>query len=502
MSDENTSQHRTLDRAFVGGLAWTAGAKWVTQLVTWVSVLIAARLLSPSDFGLVEMAGFVGILTNVLAEFGIGSAVLQMRELNRRELSQLNTMALLFNSLAFVLSALASPWIATFFRSEQLRLLVIINSLAFFITGVQSIPQGLLQRDLDYRRLSLSEAAQAIVQAVVTTVSAFAGLGYWSLLTGPMAGKATSAAMTIFWKPVPFAIPRWAEIKRPMRFGIEIALSRLVNTAYVQADGIIVGRILGESSLGVYRMAMSLASAPADKVAMLVMRVTGPLFARIQDDIGLVRRYFLFISDALALSIFPLVFGLTTIAPGVVTLVLGPKWHDAILPMQWLAVFMALRTMNTLMTQVLTSLRFTAFLLWMSLVSVLVMPLAMIIGARWGVGAVAATWIIAAPITLLPPAAKLLRVVQSGWREYLGLLFPATIASSIMLVAVVWVQHATTSQAWPVTWSLVVQIAIGGVVYAGVLLIFYRPLVMRYVEFLLRIRSDRGAISATDIKIN
>jgi teichuronic acid exporter len=490
---------QTLDRAFVGGLAWTAGAKWITQLVTWGSVLIAARLLSPSDFGLMEMAGFVSILTGVLAEFGIGSAVLQMRELDRRELSQLNTMALLFNSLAFVLSALASPWIASFFHAEQLRRLVIINSLTFFITGVQSIPQGLLQRDLDYRRLSLAEAAQAIVQAVVTVVSAFAGLGYWSILFGPMAGKATSAAMAIFWKPVPFAIPRWSEIKSPMKFGIEVALTRLVNTAYLQVDGIIVGRMLGESSLGVYRLAMSLASAPADKVAALVMRVTGPLFAKIQDDLGLVRRYFLFISDALALSIFPLVLGLTAVAPGVVTVVLGSKWHDAILPMQWLAVFMALRTMNTLMAQVLTSLRFTTFLLWTSLLSVVVMPVAMIIAARWGLGAVAAAWVLAAPITLLPPAVKLLRVVRSGWREYLGLLFPATIASSIMLVAVVGGQHAMTSQAWSVTWSLVVQIAIGGVIYAGVLWTFYRPLVMRYAEFLLRIRRGSSAILATDI---
>ena len=213
MSGEAVSEHHKLDQAFVGGLAWTAGAKWVTQMVTWGSVLIAARLLSPADFGLMEMAGFVTILTNVLAEFGIGTAVVQMQELGRRELAQLNTLALLFNSAAFVIAALAAPWIAVFFRAEQLRVLVTVNSLGFFITAIQSIPLGLLQRDMDYRRLSLAEAAQAIVQAFVLVGSALGGLGYWSLLLGPMAGKATSALITLIWKPVPFAIPHWAEIK-------------------------------------------------------------------------------------------------------------------------------------------------------------------------------------------------------------------------------------------------------------------------------------------------
>ncbi len=497
MSAEGVSQHRTLDRAFVGGLAWTAGAKWVTQLVTWVSVLVAARLLSPSDFGVVEMAGFVFIVTNVLAEFGIGTAVVQMRELDRRALSQLNTLALLFNSAAFAISALSAPLIASFFHSDQLKLLVVVNSLAFFITAVQSIPQGLLQRDLDYRRLSLSEAAQAFVQAIVTIAAAVAGLGYWSLLAGPMAGKLTSAIMTMVWKPVPFAIPRWAEIKKPLRFGIEIALSRLVGTAYLQADGIIVGRMLGESALGTYRLAMSLASAPAEKIAMLIMRVTGPLFARVQDDPKLVRRYFLFISDALALSVFPLVLGLTVVAPDVVTVVLGPKWQAAIVPMQWLAIFMALRTMNTLMTQVLTSLRYTTFLLWMSILSFAVMPASFILAAHWGTSAVSAMWIAAAPITLLPPAVKLFRAIRTSWREYIGILLPAIVSSSVMLL-VVFAVRTVIPRHWPHQWSLAIQIAVGGLAYAGVLWTFYRPLVKRYIEFLVAMRRDRASAAIAD----
>ena len=275
---------------------------------------------------------------------------------------------------------------------------------------------------------------------------------------------------------------------------MEVALSRLAGTAYLQADGIIVGRMLGDSALGTYRLAISLASGPADKVAMLIMRVTGPLFAKIQDDATLIRRYFMFISDALALAIFPLVFGLAVVAPEVVSVVLGPKWQQAIVPMQWLAVFMAFRTMNTLMTQVLTSLRFTTFLLWMSIVSFLIMPASFAVAARWDTGAVAAAWMITTPVTMLPPALKLFRVIQSGIREYVQVLLPATIATAIMVLAVLGTRLFVISHFWPAFWSLSVQVVVGALAYAGVLLTFYRPRVMRYVQFILRVRSDRNAV--------
>lgn len=93
MSAEANHPGHQLDGAVAGGLAWTASAKTATQLITWLSAVIVARLLSPADFGLVSMAGFFANLTNVLAEFGLGSAALQMPELDSDVIAQLNTIS-------------------------------------------------------------------------------------------------------------------------------------------------------------------------------------------------------------------------------------------------------------------------------------------------------------------------------------------------------------------------------------------------------------------------
>jgi teichuronic acid exporter len=493
MSEESAPPPRKLDVEFVGGLAWTAGAKGVTQAVTWLATLIAAHMLSTADFGLVAIAAIVGTLTNMLAEFGIGIAVLHMLELDRRVLAQLNTVSLIFCSTAFGFSVLIAPYFASFYRSDQLRMLVIINSLGFFITAVQAVPLGLMQRDMDYRRLSMAESLSVIVQAVATVGSVFAGLGYWSLVTGPLAGKATGAGITAYWKPVGFAWPRWNSVRVHMRFGMEVALSRIASTAYSQSDGLIIGKMLGDSALGAYQMAMTVAQAPAEKIGQLIMRVAGPLFAKIQEDRTLVRRYFLFITDALALSIFPLVFGMAVVAPEMVDAVLGPKWQAAILPLQWLAIFTAMRTMNGLMTQVLTSLRFTTYSLWISILSFVVMPVSFFFAAHWGAGAVAATWTLTAPLLMLPPALKLFREINCTIWDYLRILAPALVGSAVMVAGVLVLKKTVLPAAWLPIWRLAIEVSLGGFLYAGILFAFYRPLMMRYIQFFLRLRKDKDA---------
>ena len=152
MTPDKLEDRRNLDVGFAGGLAWTAGAKWATQVFTWAAAIAVARLLSQTDVGIGAIAGIFFGLTNVLAEFGVGTAVLHMPELDRRTLGQLHLFSLLFCAGIFALSIAAVPGMAWFFKSYHV-VFFIANNAAFLITGIQAVPMGLLQRDMDYRRL-------------------------------------------------------------------------------------------------------------------------------------------------------------------------------------------------------------------------------------------------------------------------------------------------------------------------------------------------------------
>ena len=494
MSPEAPSTVRGLDRTLVGGLAWAAGAKSATQFLTWAFTLITAHRLSPTDFGLVNMAGFINVLTGALAEFGMGQAVLQMPELESGTVAQLNTACAAICLGAYGLLVLVAPLIAAFFKSDQLRILVIVNSLGLIITGLQSVPNGLLEKDLDYRRLSVCESVTTLVQAAVTVGLAFGGFAYWSLVAGALAGRIVGAALTFYWKPVPFALPRWKQVQAPMRLGAHIAVGRIAFMAYAMSDGVIVGRMLGGAALGAYQMAMALANAPAEKIGLLVMRVTGPLFARVQKDDELVRRYVRIISESLSLSVFPMLLGLAVVAPDAVRVLLGPKWNAVVGPIRWLAVFMCARTLSTLFAQVLNSLRHTRFNMCVSLVSFLVMPAAFFVASRWGTTAVAASWLLLSPVTVFSLAAKLLGAIRLRYRDYLGVLAPALAGCAVMVAAALAVHAGVGILGVPAIARLSVQVASGGAAYLGFLWVFHRERLNRYIRFLLGLRRGSAAL--------
>jgi len=491
MSPSQYEEQRKLDARFAGGLAWTAGAKWATQILTWGSTLVIARILFPADVGIAEIAGIFTSITNVLAEFGIGTAVLHMPDLNRRTLDQLHLFSFLLCTGIFGLAVLGAPLLAMFFRSDHVAFFA-ANNVCFLLTGMQAVPFGLLQRDMDYRRLSLVEALTVSVQAVVTVLAALAGLRFWSLFAGGLAGRIAATALICYWKRLSFAWPRWADIRRPVEMGRHVAISRVTSASCGMADSIIVGRMLGESALGTYRMAMNLASAPAEKISSLIMRTASPLFANVMDDVPLVRRYYLIIAEFLSLSVMPLMLGLVMVAPQAVLVVLGPRWVAATAPLQWLGLFMIVRVLGVLAEQVLVSQRLTRFTMRISIVNFVVMITAFIVAAHWkGSTGVAAAWIVLSPVTILPLLIILLHKITLPVRQYAAALLPAVAGSAVMGLAIWILNRQLSSLHLAVQVSLPVLVAAGGLVYAGFILSLFRGRIVRYTNFLSNLRRGK-----------
>ena len=117
-----------LDRSLASGVAWTAAAKWSTQVLSWASLIAIAHLLSPSDFGLVGMAAiYLGLIT-IISEFGVGTAVLTLRDLTNEQVAQLNSVSVIFGLAGFGIScAIAGP-LGKFFRAPKLPIVVIAMS--------------------------------------------------------------------------------------------------------------------------------------------------------------------------------------------------------------------------------------------------------------------------------------------------------------------------------------------------------------------------------------
>ncbi len=314
------------DRTLVRAVAWTGAGRWATQLLTWGSTIVVARILAPSDYGLFGMATIYLGLVALISEFGFGQAVITLREMSAKQIAQLNSLSIAAGALLLGISCAVAGPLGRFFHSPKLPPVVAVMSLSFLISGAQVVPDALLQRDLRFKLLASFDTVRAVFQAGTTVVLALLGSSYWSLALGSLAGAVVGAAMAVIARPHSFAWPRLKEIKHALKFSGDVLTARVAWYAYANSDFLVAGRILGQAPLGAYTVAWTIASTPVEKITNMISRVSPAFFSAVQDDKPHLRRYLLGITDGLSLLTFPASLGMALVADQFVRVVLGAKW--------------------------------------------------------------------------------------------------------------------------------------------------------------------------------
>ena len=471
-----------LDRVLLRGLAWTAAVKWLTQVFTWGTTVIVARLLLPSDYGLVGMAAIYINLFTLFSEFGIGTAVVTLQNLTEEQLSQLNSLSWFLGLLGFLISAAAAIPLGKFFRAPNLPLVVIILSSGFIVSGIRTVPYALLQKELRFKLLAVIEGVQGIVQGVVTLLLAFLGFGYWALVLGILSFSITPTCLTLIWRRHGFAIPKFSAIQKAIHYSRHILIGRLCWASYNDSDFVVAGRVLGQAPLGAYTLAWTLAHTPIEKLTTLVNRVTPSVFARIQTDTHALRRYLRNITGAAALIIFPLTIGLALVASEFVSLVLGPKWGAVVLPLQLLALHALVRSNVILLSPLLNVIGEERLVMWNSVIAMIVLPITFYIGSRWGTVGIAAGWVVIYPVVQLPLFFRTLRRIDLPGSEYLRALWPALSGCAAMALSIQGFKSFFKG-VLPLYVYFSLEIGCGIFAYGIVLILFHRNYLQGILQF-------------------
>lgn len=478
-----------LDRSLTRGVAWMGAVRWATQLVTWASTLIVVRLLSPEDYALVGLATiYLGIVT-MLSEFGIGATIVTLRHLTPSQHAQINSLAVLFGVASLLVSIPAAPILGWYFEAPGLPLVVVAMSSIFVITGVRSVPQAVLQRDMRFRDLALNDGLQAITLAAGSVLFAWLGFRYWTLVLSAVLGALLSTLGVLRLVRVPFERPQWSTIAGAVSFSRDTIVGRLAWYLYQNADFFVAQKVLGVASMGAYRVAWDLTSTPLEKITTLVGRVTPSVLSAAQNDAAALRRYLLRITESLALVTFPATIGMALVAHDLVPVVLGARWSGMIAPLQLLGIAAAIRSIAPILPQVLVVTGGNRFMMYVNLLGLLVMPVTFYEASRWGTAGIAAGWITAYPLLVLAPmAAVTFRRVGLTVGEYARALYPPVSAVVIMCAAVMGARQLHPL-GMPQPLALGADIATGAVAYAAALLLLHRK---RMLALVSRVR---GALS-------
>jgi PST family polysaccharide transporter len=469
-----------LDRSFARGIAWQGSVKWIVQLLTWGTTIVVARILSPADYGLFAMGGVLLAFIALLSESGIGMTIVTVREITGEQIAQINGAAVLLGIASFTAACLAAFPVGWFYHSAALPPVIIAMSFSLVVSAFRVVPGALLQRDLRFPRLAVLDAAQGLLQALTTVVFAVMGFRYWSLVLSALVGATVGSAATVISRPYQFKLPRWKTLRPVLPFTRNVLTARLFWYAYQNSDFIVAGKRLGSQALGAYSYAWTLASMPIDKISALVSSVTPPIFAAVQHDIPALRRYFLTVTEGLAVFAFPLTLGLAVVAPDLVPVVFGERWLSMVAPLQVLAAYATIRTITPTVSQVLAVTGDTGFLMYMTAVGGVVLPTAFYIGSHWGTIGIATAWTVAHPLAVyFPLNARAFRRLSLPITGYLRALWPA-VSGSLLMGGAVMLARASAPIGTARGVRLGLEVIVGAIVYSASIIIFHRKRVTSF----------------------
>ncbi|TKB65208.1 MAG: lipopolysaccharide biosynthesis protein [Nitrospira sp.] len=477
-----------LDRSLVHSIAWTGVIKWITQILAWVSTIVVARVLSPADYGLVAIAStFIGFVT-MINEFGLGMAVVTKRDLEERQIAQLNTLAVLLGLAGFLVSCAVAIPLSRFFEASELTWVLVAMGASFLIGAFRTVPSALLEKELKFKLLAMVEGGQAIIASLCVVALALLGWGYWSLVVGMIMGTAAWTLFTLLYRTHAFRWPAFQYLTETLTFSWHLILMRVNWYVAANADRFIIGKILGQAALGSYSFACTLASVPIEKVTGLVNRVTPAFFSSMQSDYVSLRRYILNLTEGLALVTFPATTGLALVADDFVMVLLGDQWKEVVVPLQILACYGAFRSMMTLLSPILLVTGLSRLGMLNAFWCVAALLPAFYVGSRWGIIGVAVSWMVAHPFVTIPLYSKVFRHIGLPVGAYLRALWPAVSACLVMTTAVLLLKQMLPID-WPLLAHLVTLGIAGAVAYLLTAWIFHRARVMAFVELLRTLRS-------------
>ena len=459
-----------LRKKVLSGLRWNAGAKFLSQLITWSITIIVMRLLSPGDYGLMAMAWvFIGFLT-LLNELGLGAALIQKQEINENTLRQTFGMLLLLNFSLFLILLLIAPLVGYFFNEQRVVAIVRLLSVQFLMMPFSIIPQSLLTREMDFKKMSIVEFIAALSGSGITLWLALKGWGVWSLVWGSMTillVRTIGLNLVCPYLSIPiFSIKGMAPI---ITFGGYVTVTNILWFFYTQADIFIIGRLLGKEMLGFYSVAMTLSCLPMDKTSGIINQVAFPAFSSIQNDPEKIGLYFLKAVRMMSFIAFPLLWGMSSIAPEVVATLLGNKWQLAALPFQLLCLVISIRMISNLMSPALLGVGRPEISFYNVLLASLVMPICILVASHWGIVGVSVAWILIFPLIFLCYLFRAAPVLQIRWVEVLAAMTRPALAAGIMYIIIMAIKTLFRTDVNSIS-NLVLLITVGILVYGGVII--------------------------------
>ena len=423
----------------ISGVKWSGFSMSVVTILHFITLAILARLLSPSDFGLMGMIMVVIGFAQAFADMGLSNAIIHRQNVQESHLSSFFWINVLSGIFLFVCILVIRPLAVIYFKQPILSNYLTFAAFIFLITPVGQIFNTLLRKELKFKTLSKIEIAGTAVYSVSSISLALAKFGVFSLIFGQLIRSLITVVILFFvfrktWLPrFHFSIK---EIKSYLSFGAFQMGERSVNYLSANIDYIIIGRFLGPAALGFYTLAYNLMIFPLTKINPIITRVAFPVFSKVQSDNNRIRKGYCKVINYISMLSFPMLFGMFIVAPEFIRLVYGAKWEPSIVVLQIFCLVGAFKSLGNPIGSILLAKGRADLGFYWNVFAVILVTFAVIAGANWGINGVAAgILLLQIPLFfIIQPIVN--RLIDLKFSQYFNAIKTSCVCSVIMLIII------------------------------------------------------------------
>lgn len=312
---------------------------YLTMLISFVGIMLISRLLTPAEIGIYSVALAVTGIAQMLRDFGVGSYLIQERELTRERIQTALTVTIITSWTAGSLLYLLSSWVAVFYNEPGLVDLIRVQCINFIIIPFTAPVLSLLRRDMQFFVLFRISIICSLVQLTVSVGLAILGYGYMSLAWASVANVACLMLLVNLNRPQDaWIMPGLKEWRRIASFGAQTSIAAVVTEIAMNMNDLILGRFLGFQAVALYSRAQGLIYLFHRDMVNAVRKVAFPVFAQAaRENKDLLKAYLLSV-NYITVFAWPFYAFLGLYAYPIIRLMFGDQWDEAI-PLVRILVF-------------------------------------------------------------------------------------------------------------------------------------------------------------------
>lgn len=321
------------------GLKWSALERISVQGIQFLIGVILARLLPPSDFGVIAMLTIFLAISQTIIDGGFSNALIRKVDRSEADYSTVFIFNIIIGVLLCLIVVWAAPYIAAFYEMPLLSSVMKVLALTLLFNSFSVVFYAILTINIDFRSIAIANFVSAIISGVIGIVMAYQGWGVWSLVFQSVSRSVINAllvAVLAKWRPK-FFFSRVSFVEM-FSYGSKILISSLINTVYANLTPMIIGKFYTSKDLGYYDRGRQFGVLPINYIVQTYERVTFPIMSQLQnDDTRLIDAYRKYIKSA-SLIMFIVVMLIIALAKPIILLILSAKWVEAIIYLQLFCV--------------------------------------------------------------------------------------------------------------------------------------------------------------------